>query len=160
MEQQVSVCKSGADDAGILPAQPGACCIAWRTIRRPDYLLNTKCVLSCTAVTGFSQAPAGCTLSCSGHQNGQMPCMNFHANNGAMQMSCLCPQSKHYVGSIRVSSQAESRAPATLCVIAYRDRHRLGEFERVMGNSLLRKEIFHRLSESWPHARTGSWPTR
>ncbi len=39
MQQQVSIWKSGAD-AGICPAQPGACCIAWRTTRRPKYLLR------------------------------------------------------------------------------------------------------------------------
>ena len=25
----------------------------------------------------------------------KLPCMTFHANNGAMQMPCFCPQSKH-----------------------------------------------------------------
>lgn len=39
MQQQVSIWKSGAD-AGICPAQPGAYCIAWRTTRRPEYLLR------------------------------------------------------------------------------------------------------------------------
>ncbi len=40
MQQQVSIRKSGAD-AGICPAQPGAVASpAWRTTRRPEYLLR------------------------------------------------------------------------------------------------------------------------